>query len=185
MSFKLNKSIKKHIVQMAIRKKFEADYNDAFAAFKKGISQHVGKETKSHLFENLDTYVLSCVSKTNLVRLNSLDAIKFSDNVKIALYLRDDISQINLSEGCAYGTDYGYYCNEIPECLKEFKRFVFNIEEFAGIIEASLDCFKSANKMFKELPWTEGLYPASAKVTACNIIPVSTIAIANELMGVK
>ena len=32
---------------MAIRQKFEADYNDAFAAFKEGISQHVGKETKS------------------------------------------------------------------------------------------------------------------------------------------
>lgn len=84
-----------------------------------------------------------------------------------------------------YEKDYRTVLQKDNEVFKDLILLVKEIQSFEETIMQAMGGFKSASKMFAELPWTEDLYPQSEKKPICNIVPVSTIAKANDLMGVK
>lgn len=182
---KLNKSIKRHIVQMAIRSKFETEFKSRLENLTVELKSVVDVETKAYLFKGLDSHVISCLRKTNRINFPYRQDINLSDNVKVALGARYCLDRVILKDAYVYGHDHSYTLQDSPQCLKDFRSYCKEIETFAETIEGALACFKSAPKMFKELPWSEEFYPAEEKKPACNVVPVSTIAAANDLMGIK
>lgn len=186
MKLKLNQKIKTHIVQMAIRQKFQDEYDAKFLALSEKLGDMARVENKSHLFDNLDSYVLSCVKSTTRINLDY--RFKFlSADMRVGLSIRNEHLTDIYTDKLIYGDDhyFRFKNGKDKDLVKEFHLYVKEIEKFAEAIESAICCFKSANKMFKELPWTEDLYPESEKAPNCNIIPVSAIALANDLMGVK
>lgn len=174
------------MLQMAIRKKFETEYNAKFLALSGKLGDMARIKCKAYLFNGLDAYVLSRVKSTK--RTNLGYRFKFNScNVRTGLSIRNEYLTDIYVEKPIYGEDYhfNFKSGEDKELVKEFHLYVKEIEKFAETIESAICCFKSANKMFAELPWTEGLHPESEKAPVCNLVPVSAIALANDLMNAK
>ena len=181
-NLKLNKSIKSEIIQMAIRKKFEVKFKDNLEKLTSSLKEVAEKETSHHLFSGLDSHVLNCLRKSQKIIFPSDVYIRPSDNVKTALSIRYCIDSVSIKDSYIYGSELYFIPLSMPQELTDFIKFMKSIEEFNSTLELAIAPFKSTKKMFNELPWTEELYPSSYKAPACNIVSLSTIESANELM---
>lgn len=185
MALKLNKSIKLHIAQMAVREKFQAEFDNCHANFLNTLSDNLYLECKGVEFEGVSDVVMKCVRSTHNVRISSRVSIVVSDELKVIFGVRD-LSNFRI-EKPYYGTDYKKEIWDLSGVEQEYKDIRLCAKEAQKLFDVlidSMDSFKSAAKMFAALPWAEKYYPESEKKPTCNIVPVTTINKANELMGV-
>lgn len=182
-TLKLNKKIKNHICQMAIRNKFESEFKVVVSNICSDVGEIFYKESNGELFESVDPIILEAVRKCKSFEINQ--TIYLSENAGVALGCKFGYIKHFSATKFYYGKDYRTVLQKDNEVFKDLILLIKEIQSFEETIMQAMNSFKSANKMFAELPWTEELYPESEKKPTCNIIPVSTIAKANDLMGVK
>lgn len=103
-----------------------------------------------------------------------------------AFQVRNDFSRFDLPKEVYASRDYRGDTSLPDSCEPLLSGLTTFLKEASAARQTLLDAmahYKSCKKMFAELPWTEEFYPESEKKPACNVVPVSTIAAANELMG--
>lgn len=183
MKLKLNKTIKNHICQMAIRNKFEAEFKVVFNNICSDAGELFYKESNGELFESADPIILEAVKKCKSFEIDQ--TIYLSENTGVAIGFKFGYIKHFTATKFYYGKDCRTVLQKDNEVFKDLILLIKEIQSFEETIMQAMNGFKSASKMFAELPWTEDLYPQSEKKPTCNIVPVSTIAKANDLMGVK
>lgn len=192
MTLKLNKQIKTHIADMAIRKKYKAKFTELLKAVTDKAYSELYDKYHNEDFDVLPARAFGALRKTKEVDIPSLlmssETHKFRTdrgyglNVAFDTYRR--IDSLTMAK-VVIGTEYKFH-NALELFEVEFKALTTFLKEASAARQTLLDAmahYKSCKKMFAELPWTEEFYPESEKKPACNVVPVSTIAAANELMG--
>lgn len=186
MALKLNKSIKIHIAQMAVREKFQCEFDVCYENVVNALSNEVYKQCNGVDFESLPESVMSCVRSTNNINIQSGCRSFISDELCVTFGVKD-IGDFK-SNKPFYGSDYRHYLRSTDGFSAEYTDLKMCVKESQKLFDAlidSMESFKSAAKMFAALPWSEKYYPESEKKPTCNIVPVTTINKANELMGVS
>lgn len=196
---KLNKQIKTHIADMAIRKKYKAEFEKRLADLTVKARKTLYDINHNADFDVLPErakHLIQTCSGVNLPNGIAMASYKYGyDKVErgfllnIAFDTRKDITMLTFQGETVYAPKDYKGCAQWPEELNgELKEFTNFLKEASQARQTLIDAmvhYKSTNKMFAELPWAEQFYPEQEKKTACNIVPVSTIAAANDLMGVK
>ena len=192
MALKLNKSIKTHIADMAIRKKYKGEFLAKMKAVSDKAYSELYAKYNNDDFSDLPERALSCVKRakdvdcTNLqMEIVSYAGTQRGYGLNVAFDTRRRIDCITMPH-TIIGSDHKFY-NAANLFDAEFKELTKFLNVASGARETLLNAmshYKSADKMFKELPWTEEFYPESEKKPVCNIVPISTIVAANDLMGV-
>lgn len=103
----------------------------------------------------------------------------------MALDTRSEIECLTFDSPVYASGNYRGIASFPEELSEDFKALQKFLKEASAARQTLLDAmahYKSSKKMFTELPWSEDFYPEQEKKPACNIVPVSTIAVANELM---
>lgn len=197
MPLKLNKSIKEQIADMAIRSKFKPEFDKRMGQLRENLHSVLFYENNNSDFDTLPDRAKKYISKASGVRLNQsiymgshivgFDKRETGFLLNVAFETRREINMIKLNSQVYALSDYSGNASFPVKCENEVKSllsFLKTASETRQILIDAMTHYKSAEKMFKELPWSEDFYPPQEKKTKCNIVPVSTIATANELMGV-
>ena len=190
---KLNKKIKTHIVEMAIRSKYKEQFDVLMQAVKDKAFEVAYVKYHNDDFKVLSERALALVQTSYCININRIQmgsnkrcGIERGYCLSVALQTRDWISSISLDKSI-YGAQSTIY--NIEDCveveLKALHTFLKETAKARETLEDAMSHYKSVKVMFKELPWTEEFYPEAEKKPVCNIVPVSTIAAANDLMGIK
>jgi len=186
MSYKLSNKTKKHIADMATRQKYQATFNTALETFKRAILKELQIKNQSELFADLHPVVLAACNYQTTITLSS-DKIDIS-SIRDAVSYRNDYIEILTLSARVYGESrYGsiYPDDTWSPHLKELRNVIDEIAHFRSTLSEALYPFRSGEKLIKALPWAEHFYPDADKTPTVNIVPVSLIEKANELMGVK
>lgn len=192
MTLKLNKQIKTHIADMAIRKKYKAKFTELLKTVTDKAYSELYDKYHNEDFDVLPARASSALRKTKEVEIPSLlmssetprYGKEYGYGLNVAFDTRSRIDSLVLDKS-VIGTDYKFH-NALELFETEFKALTTFLKEASAARQTLLDAmahYKSCKKMFAELPWTEEFYPESEKKPACNVVPVSTITAANELMG--
>ncbi|AUR97099.1 hypothetical protein NVP1237B_40 [Vibrio phage 1.237.B._10N.261.52.C5] len=193
---KINKQIKTHIADMAIRKKYKAEFEKKLAAL-----SVMGFDIVYDLNHNEDFDVLPDRAKA---LIQTVQGIALKDDIRMGSYkpsryyeergylldtafqTRDTIERVGFDKKVYSASNYRGDAHQ-PEAfdapLKELHAFLKEASQARQTLIDAMAHYKSCKKMFAELPWTETYYPEAEKKPVTNIVPVSTIAAANELMG--
>ncbi|AUR87790.1 hypothetical protein NVP1104O_40 [Vibrio phage 1.104.O._10N.286.49.A12] len=188
---KINKQIKTHIADMAIRKKYKAEFTRLLKAVTDTAYDELYAKYHNEDYDVLPQRALSAVEKTKEIDVPALimdlEKPRFGSErgygLNVAFDTRRRIDSLSM-EKAVYGTRYKFH-NSFELYEKEFKALTTFLKEASQARQTLLDAmahYKSCKKMFAELPWTETYYPEVEKKPVVNIVPVSTIAAANELM---
>ena len=188
---KINKQIKTHIADMPIRKKYKAEFARLLKAVTDTAYDELYAKYHNEDYDVLPQRALSAVEKTKEIDVPALimdlEKPRFGAErgygLNVAFDTRRRIDSLSM-EKAVYGTRYKFH-NSFELYEKEFKALTAFLKEASQARQTLLDAmahYKSCKKMFAELPWTETYYPEAEKKPVTNIIPVSTIAAANELM---
>jgi hypothetical protein len=190
---KLNKTIKTHIADMAIRSKFKEQYIKELTELVLAVEGKLKEENHNSDFASLPDRALKLVRSTTFVdidiRMNKVErhGRVSGYGLNIAFDTRNEIGRVKMREA-VYCNASSYHGVNIPQsCDLEFGKFKSFLKMASDARQTLLDAmasYKSCKAMFAELPWSEEFYPAQEKKPECNIVPVSTIAAANELMGI-
>lgn len=188
---KLNKQIKTHIADMAIRKKFKAEFDTLMQAVKDAAYKGLYEKYHNADFEVLPERAKKIISRVRTVDWPTLDMESYVYNGKergyglnVAFETRSKLQEITLDKPILGPTYTIYNAYELFESeYKALTTFLKEVSEARNTLLAAMVHYKNADKMFKELPWTEEFYPEQDKKPKCNVVPVSTIAAANEIMG--
>lgn len=184
----LNNKIKTHIADMAVRNKFKAEFDAKLANLCKVAEEELRKQYHNEDFDTLPERAKALVSKVGEIRLgqSSLDLSGLGLNVAFDTYR--EVHTLPVSKTIYAKTDYSGR-SRLPDtaepALKEFISFLKECSKARDTLISAMAHYRTVKKMFAELPWTEQFYPEQEKKPACNIVPVSTIVAANEIMGVK
>lgn len=190
---KLNKKIKTHIVDMAIRDKYKAKFDALMQAMRDKAYSGLYDEYHNEDFELLPERSRKYVGKTTYVDVPTIrvgnylrHGVERGYGLDVALQTRNTIEYIELGQP-VYGTEHKFY-NASDLFRDEYHDLVTFLKEASKARETLVNAmthYRSCKKMFAELPWTEEYYPEHEKTPTVNLVPVSTIAAANGLMGVK
>ncbi|WGH28537.1 hypothetical protein 13VV501A_gene0041 [Vibrio phage 13VV501A] len=188
---KLNKQIKTHIADMAIRKKFKPEFTLLMQALKDAAYKGLYDKYYNEDFDLLPERSRALVQNSALV---SIDTLKMERTeyrgretgygLNVAFDTYRELGDITLDKRIL-GVRHRIY-NATDLFKEEYKALVALLKEASearDTLLAAMAHYKNADKMFKELPWTEEFYPEQDKKPKCNVVPVSTIAAANEIMG--
>lgn len=192
MALKLNKTIKTHIADMAIRSKHQEEYNELMQALKTALYDHFYLKFNNDDFKDLPERALKHVKKTSSVYLGS-EKIQMSKIVRshtdrgygldVAFQSRSLIDCIYMDD-LVFGEDYRFHiCDAAKVEIKELKSFLKSVAEIRDILIESMASYRTANHMMNEMPWTKGFYPESEKKPSVDIVPLATISKANLIMG--
>lgn len=189
---KLNKRIKTHIADMAIRKKYKAEFDNLMKAMSDKAYHGLYAKYNNDDFKVLPERSLKLVQNSKHVNIETIRMEKrerqgcsIGYELNVSFQTRSEIGTIEL-EKPILGASYTIY-NADTLFADEYKAVIKLLKEASAARQTLLDAmahYKSSKKMFSELPWSEDFYPEQEKKPACNIVPVSTIVAANELMGV-
>ncbi|QZI93269.1 hypothetical protein SIPHO075v1_p0046 [Vibrio phage PS65A.1] len=188
---KINKQIKTHIADMAIRKKYKAEFTELMQAMKDKAYSELYNKYHNEDFDLLPERALNLVQRCGTVDISTIQMehkVQYGRDIGYGLHVAFDtyssIQSITLDKqvlGCGHKI---YNASELFS--DEYAALTSFLKEASKARQTLLDAmahYKSCKKMFAELPWTETYYPESEKKPVTNIVPVSTIAAANELMG--
>lgn len=189
---KLNKQIKTHIADMAIRKKYKAEFASLLKAVTDKAYNELYDKYHNEDYDVLPQRALAAVEKTKEIDIPTLlmgvEKPRFGPErgygLNVAFDTRRRMDCLSMDKA-AYGTRYKFH-NSFELYETEFKALTAFLKEVSKARQTLLDAmahYKSCKKMFAELPWAETYYPESEKKPVANIVLVSTIAAANELMG--
>lgn len=192
MALKLNKQIKTHIADMAIRKKYKSEFDRLLKSVTDKAYTELYAKYHNEDYDALPQRALSAVRKTKTVSIPTIimemEKPRFGAERGYGLNVAFDtcrrIRSLSMDK-VVYGQDYEFR-NALELFETEFKSLTSFLKEASKTRQTLLDAmahYKSCNKMFNELPWTEAHYPESEKKPACNIVPLSTIEEANKLMS--
>lgn len=191
MTLKLNKQIKTHIADMAIRKKYKAKFTELLKTVTDKAYSELYDKYHNEDFDVLPARASGALKSSKRVDIPELQmeiVKRFNGErgygLNVAFDTRGRIDSLVLDKA-VIGTDYKFH-NALELFETEFKALTAFLKEASAARQTLLDAmahYESCKKMFAELPWTEEFYPESEKKPACNVVPVSTIAAANELMG--
>ncbi|AUR82737.1 hypothetical protein NVP1271B_39 [Vibrio phage 1.271.B._10N.286.54.B4] len=192
---KINKQIKTHIADMAIRKKYKAEFEKKLAAL-----SVIGFDIVYDLNHNEDFDVLPDRAKSLIQTVQGID---LKDDIRMGSYkpsryyeergylldtafqTRDTIKRVGFDKKVYSASNYRGNANQ-PEAfdapVKELHVFLKEASQARQTLLDAMAHYKSCKKMFAELPWAETYYPEAEKKPVVNVVPVSTIAAANELM---
>jgi len=193
MALKLNKSIKTQIADMAIRSKYKAEFTERLKAVTDKAYSELYEKYHNDVFGVLPQSVRPSLRASKQVDIPRLQmkietscGKEYGYGLNVAFDTRARIDALTLDKE-VIGTDYKFHnALELFEAgFKTLTNFLKTASEARQTLIDAMVHYKSAEKMFKELPWTEEFYPEQEKKPTCNIVPVSTIAAANELMGVS
>ena len=187
---KINKQIKTHIADMAIRKKYKAEFTVLMRAMKDKAHSELYNEYHNEDFDLLPKRALNLVQRCGVVDISTLQMehrVQYGRDTGYGLHVafetRSSIQSITLDKeilGCGHKI---YNASELFS--DEYAALTAFLKEASQARQTLLDAmahYKSCKKMFAELPWTETYYPEAEKKPVVNIVPVSTITAANELM---
>lgn len=193
---KLNKQIKTHIADMAIRKKYKAEFDKKLENLSTVGLDIVYKANHNEDFDVLPERAKALIRTVKGIELKNninMGSYKPRRHYEESGYLLDTAfqtySQIERIEfgkkiyGESNYRGYAYQTEGFEEHLKDLHAFLKEASKARQTLLDAMAHYKSCKKMFAELPWTETYYPESEKKPVANIVPVSTIAAANELMG--
>lgn len=193
---KLNKQIKTHIADMAIRKKYKAKFESKLAKLTVKAREVLIEINHNEDFDLLPERAKRLIKKCNGVEIPSLimcsriggfPKVERGYQLDIAFDTYSDINSLSFDKPVyASGNHRGLasFPEELSEDFKALQKFLKEASTARQTLLDAMAHYKSSKKMFAELPWSEDFYPEQEKKPACNIVPVSTIAAANELMGV-
>lgn len=195
MTLKLNKQIKTHIADMAIRKKYKAEFEKKLAEL-----SVIGFDIVYDLNHNEDFDVLPDRAKALVQTVQGIDLendIKMGSHrpyrhlpergysLDVAFQTRVTIGRIGFDKKVYSASNYRGDARQ-PEAfgvhVEELHSFLKEASQARQTLLDAMAHYKSCKKMFAELPWTETYYPEAEKKPTCNVVPVSTIAAANKLM---
>lgn len=193
---KINKQIKTHIADMAIRKKYKAEFEKKLAAL-----SVIGFDIVYDLNHNEDFDVLPERAKALVQTVQGID---LKDDIKMgshrpyrhmpdrgylldtAFQTRDTIGRIGFEKKVYSASNYrgdARQPEEFDAHVKDLHAFLKEASQARQTLLDAMAHYKSCKNMFAELPWAETFYPEAEKKPVTNIVPVSTIAAANELMA--
>lgn len=190
---RLNNKIKTHIADMAIRNKFKAEFDAKLANLCKVAEEELRKQYHNEDFDVLPERAKALVSSAQYVHLGRGGLEMHGENehgfgLSVAFDTYRKIHVIPVSKTVYAKTDYSGNAR-LPEAaepaLKELISFLKECSKARDTLISAMAHYRTVKKMFAELPWTEQFYPEQEKKPTCNIVPVSTIVAANEIMGVK
>lgn len=192
MALKLNKTIKTHIADMAIRSKYQAEYNELMQALKTALYDHFYLKFNNDDFNGLPERAMKHVKKTSSVYLSS-EKIQMSKIEKrhiergygldVAFQTRSLIDCIYMDD-LVFGEDYRFHIADAARVeIKSLKSFLKATAETRDILLESMSSYRTANHMMNEMPWTKEFYPESEKKPSVDIVPLATISKANMIMG--
>lgn len=184
MAYKLNKKTKTHIADMATREKYKSLFDKKMASFVTDLTKQAYSHYQNELFEGVNPVVLKACSCTNSFDLYS-DRIDIESISAALQYGSEKIEKLTLDRGI-YGAGYRVFPGAIDDkhLYRDLLAFIKEVASFHSALMEAMQPFKSAEKMLKALPWAEKYYPEEDKTPTCNIVPISIIEKANELMGV-
>ena len=186
MKLTLNKTIKTHIADMAIRKKHKAEFERLMQCLKDKAHTELYKKYHNADFDALPDRAKNLVQSSRTVDIPAIYmGGKGSFDLQIALQTRERIHHLELDVRIL-GESYHFH-NALELFNSEYKSLRLFLKQASSDRDTLLEAmahYRSAEKMFKELPWTEDFYPEEHKKPKCNIVPVSTIAAANKLMKI-
>lgn len=197
MNLRLNNKIKTHIADMAIRNKFKAEFDAKLANLCKVAEEELRKQYHNEDFDVLPERAKALVPSTKCVFLGR-NHIQMNREIKygvdrgyglnVAFDTRLSIDFIELSKSVYARTSHSGNAS-LPDAaepaLKELISFLKECSKARDTLISAMAHYRTVKKMFAELPWTEQFYPEQEKKPTCNIVPVSTIAAANDIMGIK
>lgn len=194
MALKLNKTIKTHIADMAIRKKFKAEFDAKMAALSDEAYNVLYAKYHNEDFEVLPERAKVLIREARIVDMRNGFKMDYNANrvyghagygLDIAFQTNHDIGEIKLTKPVYAPSHYGRASSleELDPSLNKLREFLKTVSEARDTLINAMTHYKSTDKMFKELPWSEEFYPEAEKKPTCNIVPVSTIAAANDIMG--
>lgn len=185
MAYRLTKQTKSHIADRAVREKYKAAFDQKMKAFIADVTQQAYTIFQNEHFEGVHPVVLNACSSTTAFQLYN-DSINIKPIYVALQHDREEIDHLQLDRRI-YGGGHRIYGHEIKNktLYRDLVVFIKEVLAFHAALMDAMQPFKSADKMLKALPWAEEFYPDHDKTPACNIVPVSLIEKANELMGVK
>lgn len=192
MALKLNKPIKTYIADMAIRSKYQAEYDSLMQSLKTALYEQLYAAYNNDDFKDLPERALKLVKKSKVVRLGH-DNIRMNrivhydktlgHDLNVAFQSRNVIEQVNLDE-YVLGADHKFYRDNLADAeLKALKSFLKAVAEIRDILLESMASYRTANHMMNEMPWTKEFYPESEKKPSVDIVPLATISKANMIMN--
>lgn len=192
MALKLNKTIKTHIADMAIRSKYQEEYNDLTQSLKTALYDHFYLKFNNDDFKDLPERAMKHVRKTKSVYLGQeklqmkMITLHNSDRgygLDVAFQTRSSIDIICMDD-FVFGEDYRLHINDAAKHeLNELKLFLKSVADIRDILLESMASYRTANHMMNEMPWTKEFYPESEKKPSVDIVPLATISKANMIMG--
>lgn len=198
MKLKLNKTIKTKIVENAIKDRFNDSYTLEAEKLVKKIYEMAFVHFKMEEYENTHEMAKKFIPMASEIKINCSDGLNYiyeSDFSICAMRAIDELYPNHLCQSMPskiWGrSDYCLNddfidCNEKSKTLKPINKLRKEIINAADVLLSALEHYKTAEKAFKELPWVEKYYLTEYKQqSAGQLIPVSVIAAANDLMGVK
>lgn len=193
MQYKLNKTIREAIIKAALRSKhqealdaLEQEMQDVYYTASREECKHDYIESlnlESFITDLMPTYsYVSIGSRPYQLSFQNADAYLNAANVNYrvyygsnrTVYANDSVNLIDIEK-------YDY----VKKFHKKCRAFVKKVEEDLSTISAAVHTYNSAKKMFAELPWTQDFYPEEHKPVGGALVPIESIAKANELFGVK
>lgn len=184
MAYKLSKKTKVHIATMATRRKYKVLFDNRINALIASCTEQLYAKYQNDLFQGVDPVVLKACYKSDVLDLYS-DDIDIT-NINPAMQFGSDKVKILKLQKPIYGATSRLYLHSIEDktAYRDLLTFVKEVNGFYAALMDAMQPFKSAEKMLKALPWAEQFYPDEDKTPVCNVVPVSLIEKANELMGV-
>lgn len=190
---KLNKQIKTHIADMAIRKKYKAEFDNLMKAMSDKAYHGLYAKYNNGDFKVLPERSLKLVQNSKHVNIDTIRMEKrepygrsIGYGLNVSFQTRSEIGTIELEKPILGASRTIYDADTL--FADEYKAVIKLLKEASTARQTLLDAmahYKSSKKMFSELLWSEDFYPEQEKKPVCNIVPISTIAAANELMGVQ
>lgn len=189
MALKLNKTIKTHIADMAIRSKYQAEFQKLMDSLIDNLFDVLYLKYNNDDFLNLPDRAKALIGKTSKVSLGVERIVmhKTKVNGKVSGYGLDVALE---TWGCidtlrmkapVFGSDCRFYINSDNEHLGAIKLLLDEASESRDILLAAMAPYKSANHMLNELHWANEFYPIEEEAKE-EFLP-STISKANMIMG--
>lgn len=189
MALKLNRTIKTHIADMAIRSKYQAEFKKLMNSLTENLFEVLYLKYNNDDFLNLPDRAKALIGKTTKVNLNTdriyMGRIKVNGKVTgygldVALETSACIESLRMKEP-VFGSDCRFYIDHDNEHLGAIKLLLDEASESRDILLAAMAPYKSANHMLNELHWANEFYPDEEESKE-EFLP-STISKANMIMG--